>query len=251
MLVKLTAIGILCILLTGCSPTAIEVIELSPVTSNTTVTLRDIFRVTGRRAEGIPPNLEKVVILGVDSAYYALSLFEFEDLVILHLVVANLGSTAKPIEPEKITLLDRNGFMFPPLEPHQAANISMSRVLNSRPYQPKESPNIENRTRIQETYRWSDGTKSYEFRNPIGEAAYQAAYNFENALATAAAQSENRKYTQIAGIFYALGINAGTIVPAKMNYEGALYWLNRDPHQKPFRLMIYDRGEIDFEGMSE
>jgi hypothetical protein len=251
MVLRLVTIGILCVMTLGCGSTALELTELSPVRSSTMVTLRDVFRVTGRRAGGIPPNLEKVVILGVDSSYYALSLFEFEDLVILHLVVSNLGSTPRPIEPEKITLLDRDGFMFPPLEPHQAANIFTSSLRNSQSYQHKESPSLENRTRIRESDRGTYGARSNEFRNPIGEAAYQAAYDFENAIAKAMDQNRNKKYTQIAGIFYALGIIEETVVPAKMTYEGALYWLNRDPHQKPFRLMIYDRGEIDFEGVTE
>ena len=51
----------------------------------------------------------------------------------------------------------------------------------------------------------------------------------------------------IAGLVYALGFIEGSIVPAKANYEGALYWLNQEPRPKPLWLRFFDRGEIDFE----
>ena len=249
--VRLIAVVTICMFLAGCNPSVSEMIEFSPVRSSSTVTLHDIFRSTGRSPKGIPPNLEKVVILGVDSTYYALSLFGLEDIVVLHLVVTNLSSTVKPIQFGKIALLDRSRSVLRRLEPHEAANIYLSHLKNAASYQPKQSAYIERRTPIQDVQPDYYTARSSEFRNPIGEAAYQAAYDFDNSFGRALALNRSNKYTQVAGILYALGIADGSSVPAKANCEGVLCWFNGESRPTPFRLRLFDRGEIEFDLLAE
>jgi hypothetical protein len=188
-----------------------------------------------------------VAVLGADSTFYALSVFKLEEVVLLHMVVVNMSSVAKPIRPNDFTLLDGNRFVFRRLEPHQAANIYLSHLKNLPLYQPKQSPYVETRTTIQEVYPGYYTARSYEYRNPVGEAAYQAGYDFGYTLGAAITQSKNKKYSQMAGTLYSLGLVDGSFVPAKANSEGALYWLNREGHVNPIRLRLVDGSEIEFE----
>jgi hypothetical protein len=227
----------------GCSPSALELTQLRPQKAENVYTLRDLLFLDTTLAKNIPPNADKILMLGGDSVIAALSLYEMEDIFWLDIYLYNGTTAPYYLDPEQFVLMDASRMFFRRLEPHEAANIFAGRVTNIPPYEPKYNYDVRTATTgYIDSYGYYSGYSTTTVTKK--EDPYHAlGYNIGAAIAA----SRNKKYMNMAGTIYSTGLVAGASIPSTTTGYGGIFWLKRLTYPQPLRLRLANTGyEVEF-----
>ncbi|HXG06054.1 MAG TPA: hypothetical protein VNI77_01860 [Nitrososphaera sp.] len=227
----------------GCSPSALELIQLRPQKAENVYTLQDLLSLDTNLAKNIPPNADKILMLGGDSVIAALSLYEMEDIFWLDIYLYNGTGAPYYLDPEQFVLMDGSRMFFRRLEPHEAANIFADRVTNIPAYQPKYTYDVRTATTgYIHSYGYYSGYSTTTVTKK--EDPYHAlGYNIGAAIAA----SRNKKYMNMAGTIYSTGLVAGASIPSTTTGYGGIFWLKRLSYPQPLKLRLANTGyEVEF-----
>lgn len=238
--ILLFAIGVSAV---GCTPSALELIQLRPEKAESVYTLRDLLSLDTALSKNVPPNADKILMLGGDSVIAALSLYEMEDIFWLDIYLYNGTTAPYYLDPEQFVLMDASRMFFRRLEPHDAANIFATRVTNVPPYEPKYTYDVRTATSgYISSYGYYSGYSTTTVTQK--EDPYHAlGYNIGAAIAA----SRNKKYMNMAGTIYSTGLVAGASIPSTTTGYGGIFWLKRLNFPQPLRLRVANTGyEVEF-----
>ncbi len=142
--------------------------------------------------------------------------------------------------------MDGSRIAFRQLQPHEAANIYAARITNIPPYQPKYTYDVQSST---QGYLYAYG--NYGYYSGTTQTTVTPREDPYNALGysigAAIAQGRNKKFSNMAGTLYAVGLVEGSSIPGKTGAHGGVYWLKRAVWPAPLILRFAQSGyEIKF-----
>lgn len=211
----------------ACTPGAVNRVQLTPVPSNETITLADLYSdASADVLKQVPSNASQIVVLMADSVIASLSLYELEDIFWLDMYFYNNTGEDLIISPSDWILLDGARTVFRQLQPHEAGNIYRGRVKNIPPYQPKYTYDVQSST---QGYVSIYGNQAYYQENTQGTVTPQEdPYNaLGYSIGASIRSSHNKKYTELADLLYTAGFVEGSQVLSETGARGGVYWLKR------------------------
>ena len=230
-----------------CTPSALKWELLAPIRNSETLVAYDLFaNADSAMQASMPPNADKIVIIGGDSVLAAITLYEFEDIFWLDSYVFNESSQPFVINPSEFALLDGARVMFRQLEPHIAANIYASRMTNIPPYEPKYIYDVNSSTRgyvniydDQAYYYGNTETTITPREDPYNKLGYS--------IGAAIAANQNKQYIEMANAIYSVGFVEGTVIPSTVAARGGIFWSKGKTWLEPLTLRLIISGyEVQF-----
>jgi hypothetical protein len=230
------------IMLTGCAtPKDIKFTPMTPVKTDGVITAMDLFlKADPETKKKRPPNAMDIVILGDEKVMVALSLYEFKEIFWLSIYVYNNLDVPFVINASDFILMDASRTIFSRVQPHDAANLYLSKLSEQPPYlyEPKYNISLQSNTT---GYVSSSGyvsanttTTGTVYEDPYYKLGYDLGYS----IGLAVVENYNKKIMNMAGAVYSSGLVDGTSVPPKSGLQGAVYWLKRSAPVKPIILRI-------------
>jgi len=227
-------------LLASCgTPAALKFIQISPINNEKVITVKELFEQADPETKAkMPPNAEDIVIIGNENIIITLALYELKDIYWLEVYVYNANNEPFIINASDFVLMNsyRTGLRM--LSPHEAANIYLAKCKGIPPYQyqPKYIYSAQSAT---SGYIYSSGyiaaqtqTSGTIYEDPWRKAGYDLGY----AIAAGIVANENKKFINMAGAIYTLGLVEKSSVPGKTGAYGGLYWLK--PERCPIPLIL-------------
>lgn len=225
--------------LNGCAPTYSEILVLKPHKGQDVITMRELMLRDSSMAKDATPEMDQIVVTLMDSTMVCMVLWELDAIFWLNIYLFNGSSQQVSVDPEQFVLVDRWSTFFRRLEPHEAANIYISRLTAIPPYLPK--------------MKYDAYSYSYSYLDPLGNVQTNTRTTIRSredpyvklghSLIGLAISLHNQKVTVLANAIYNVGLTKYLLVPSQSGGTFGVYYLKLGSFSSPVRLRLLTTGQ--------